>query len=290
MFGYVRPLKSKLSEGEEARFRAVYCGLCHALGRRYGSSMRLILNYDLAFLALVLGAFHEDPPFCHARCVAKPVKGRDYREPDPALLLAADLSVILTYFKLSDTASDESFFKSLAARASKLFMRRKYKKASSLHPGFDATVREQLNRLAGIEREGDPSLDKAADTFAIMLSAAAKESSLPENDERILTQFFYHLGRFIYLVDACNDLGEDMEKKRYNPVALRFSLKSPELTEELRSTLSFTLDNSLSNIAAAYELLTLSRDSDVIRNILYFGLRAVSYQVLSGTFGKKVQR
>lgn len=54
MFGYVRPSDRRLTEEERETFRAAYCGLCHALGASYGPAGRMILNYDLTFLAMVL--------------------------------------------------------------------------------------------------------------------------------------------------------------------------------------------------------------------------------------------
>ena len=54
MFGYVRPSLPKLTEEDKRRFRAAYCGLCRALGERYGLPARFILNYDLTFLAVLL--------------------------------------------------------------------------------------------------------------------------------------------------------------------------------------------------------------------------------------------
>ncbi|MDP4109577.1 MAG: DUF5685 family protein [Bacillota bacterium] len=287
MFGYVRPLKSKFTGDEEARFKCVYCGLCYALGKRYGKLTRLILNYDLAFMALLLGAFKEDSGNNHTRCPAKPFKGSDYRPPDETLSLCADLSVILTYHKLLDEIEDESFVKSLSARFLKLWMRPKYRKAAGYRPDFDKTVRLRLLALSEIEKEKNDSIDKAADTFAEILSAAACETDFSEKNSRILTHFLYHLGRWIYLVDAVNDLEDDMKKKRYNPVALRYSLSGRALSGDERRELLFTLENSLSNIAGAFELLELSRDRDVLSDIIYFGLKAVTLQILTARKGAK---
>ena len=55
MFGYVRPPQD-LPEEERRRFGRAYCGLCHALGERYGPAARFILNYDFTFLAILLTA------------------------------------------------------------------------------------------------------------------------------------------------------------------------------------------------------------------------------------------
>ena len=52
MFGYVRP--PELPPEELERFRRMYCGLCHALGQKYGQAARMILNYDLTYLAILL--------------------------------------------------------------------------------------------------------------------------------------------------------------------------------------------------------------------------------------------
>ena len=54
MFGYVRPAAQRLTQEQEQCFQSAYCGLCHALGARYGLAGRMILNYDLTFLAMLL--------------------------------------------------------------------------------------------------------------------------------------------------------------------------------------------------------------------------------------------
>lgn len=60
MFGYVRPAADRLTEEQEACFRAAYCGLCHTLGERYGLPGRMILNYDLTFLAMLLSEGQDE--------------------------------------------------------------------------------------------------------------------------------------------------------------------------------------------------------------------------------------
>ena len=74
MFGYVRPSDQRLTEEERQTFRAAYCGLCHALGRRYGAAGRMILNYDLTFLAMILS---EGGSTCEKRCIAHPLRKRE---------------------------------------------------------------------------------------------------------------------------------------------------------------------------------------------------------------------
>lgn len=290
MFGYVRPVKCNLTEEGQARFRSVYCGLCHALGRRYGLLARFILNYDFAYLALVLGAFAEEAPACRARCLRHPVCGCMYRQPDEPLNLAADLSLILTYHKLSDTIQDERGFRRILARLLRFLFQRKYRKAARLHPGYDREVCAHLSVLSALEAQQCASIDEVADTFAHILSSAAAQADLGADNNRVLKQLFYHMGRWIYLIDACNDLEEDFASGNYNPVRLRFSLLEPKLTGQAREQLQFTLEHSLASCAAAFELLSFSRDRDIILNIIYFGLRMVTTSVLDGTWGRKEEK
>ena len=90
MFGYVRPSDDRLSERDRDAFRAAYCGLCHTLGRRYGLAGRMILNYDLTFLAMVLSDGEGET--CLRRCAVHPIRRRCCAANDPALDTAADRS------------------------------------------------------------------------------------------------------------------------------------------------------------------------------------------------------
>ena len=105
MFGYVRPPVNALPQEELERFRRMYCGLCHTLSRRYGQAARFILNYDFTYLAILLSS-GEEGRRSEARCYTSPLKKRAYLEPDAAMELAADESVILAYWQLRDGVAD----------------------------------------------------------------------------------------------------------------------------------------------------------------------------------------
>lgn len=207
MFGYVRPVLSELPEEEKERFGAAYCGLCHVLGQRYGFGTRFILNYDFTFLAIVLGA-EDEPCFSCRRCGASPVKKKKIQCATRAMELAADESVILAYWKMKDGVSDSGFFSGLKYRAALAALHPAYSKARKLRPAFDEVTRRQLRELRQLEEENCPSIDQSADAFARILAAAAEEAA-DEKKRRILREMLYHLGRWVYLVDAADDLEED---------------------------------------------------------------------------------
>ena len=284
VFGYVRPPAQALSQEELDRFRRMYCGLCHTLGRRYGPAARFILNYDFTYLAILLSE-GEEGAVRHSRCAAHPGHGRDYLEATPALELAADESVILAYWQARDGVADHDWLHGLRYRAVSRVLEPAYRKASALRPEFDRTVRLQLDRLRELEKENCPSLDRAADTFAALLASAAGEVDSPVR-RRVLEQMLYHLGRWVYLVDAADDLRQDTAEGAYNPVALRFQLPDGAWTSESRAEFAATLDHSIHMVATAFELWDFGVWRTILETTIYTGLFQVGRAVLDGTFRK----
>lgn len=291
MFGYIRPSMERLSEAEKERFSAVYCGLCHTLGERYGLSARFILNYDFAFLVLLLSGSDAEHTM-HRGCIAHPFKGRNYFPENEALDLAADCSVILAWWQLRDGVNDHGLLGGLKYRAASSALAKAYQKARRVRPAFDESTRRHLDNLRALELSGCKSMDEPADTFAQLLQEISREVSDPVK-ARILEQMFYHLGRWIYLVDAADDLADDFKSGSYNPLIGRFSLSAGELTDEARDALVISLDHSIRLIAAAFELWDFGDWNEIIRSVVYEGLFCVGKAVLEGTFhaaGKKCSR
>lgn len=282
MFGYVRP---ELPEEEMTRFRQAYCGLCHTLGRRCGPAAQCILNYDFTFLAILLSD-GEEAACRRGRCAVHPVHGRDYLPPSAALDLAADESVILAYWQLRDGVEDHDWFHGLKYRGVSAILEPAYRKAAGIRPGFDESTRRQLNLLAELEGEECPSMDQAADTFAVLLREAAQAVDEPVR-RRVLEQLLYHLGRWVYLVDAADDLQQDAAAGSYNPVALRYGLPEGRWTEESRQSFAATLDHSIHMMATAFELWDFGVWTPVLEKTFYSGLFQVGRAVLDGTFRAK---
>ena len=170
MFGYVRPSdRAAVGAGDGRRFRAAYCGLCHALGKRYGLAGRMILNYDLTFLAMVLsdGAGRaecralRDPsgeglPLCGGRSGAEHGGGH---ERDTDLLAAAGRRGRPRLLGRIEIPGGLGRF--WAGRTARRGRRCR---------GFDRGARQQLDELSALERESCPTLDEPADAFARLLA------------------------------------------------------------------------------------------------------------------------
>lgn len=284
MFGYIRPLKPELKVKDFDKFKACYCSLCHTLGKEYGLPARFILNYDFTFMAMLLWSGGEPVRECSHRCPVSPFKRRCMVCPSDSLSKSAGYSLILAWWKLKDTAEDESFFKALGARLAMLGLYFSYKKAKRLWSGFDTAVERSISDLSALESEGCESVDKTADCFAGLLAAGAVGEGGAR--ERIFSQLLYHMGRWIYIIDAVNDMDEDLRGGKYNPLAARYGV-TDSLTDDQKNDLRVTLNHSLNLMISAYGLLDRSQWSDIIDNIIYLGMPAVTDAVFAGVFNIK---
>ncbi len=275
MFGYVRPLQPELKCKDLNLYRATYCGLCRCLRRRYGLIAPLFLNYDFTFLALLLWEPEASFVPCRGRCYAGLLRKEPMCPDSPALDQAADQSVILAWWKLRDSVRDEGFWRGIPARILSWLLGPARRKAARRRPAFDRTVQSCLEELSALEGEGCPSLDRTADTFARLLQSAAPQEGARG---RILSQLLYHLGRWIYLADARDDLEEDRLAGRYNPVAARYGPAGDD------GALRLTMDRSLELIGAALQLGDFGCRLPVLENIIYLGLPRVEEAVFDGSW------
>jgi len=280
MFGYVLPLRDELKVREMRQFQAAYCGLCGALSRHYGFAARFILNYDFTFLAMLLSCREAEPSYGVCRCPAHPFRKRRCCKETAAFADAAGYSVILAWWKLQDAIRDNGFFRTLPARLGAFFLGAAYHRAAAAYPKYAEACKAQLDRLQALEAADGDGLDLTADTFACILKAAAENGQ--GEDKRILEQLLYHVGRWIYILDACDDLEADFKTAAYNPLKGRFGLVEGVLSPEDKTWLQTTLAHSANLAASAYALLPARAWDGILQNILYLGLPGATRLVLEG--------
>lgn len=285
MFGYVRARWDILSEEERQAYQSAYCGVCHAMGKHYGHFSRLFLNYDFAFLAMLMAPPQTTCSNGCKGCFLHPIKGHPACENGAWLEQAAGESVILTYWKLKDSINDLSLLKGLPIRVLCLFLSRGYQKAKKRYPVFDTEVSCLLQELSRLEQENCPSIDQTADCFARLLCKATPVTS-NSGQNRALSQLLYHLGRWIYLIDGVDDLAKDKKSGNYNPIAARF----PNWSDEDQQYLYVNLQHSLSMAGSAFQLLEPNQWTSVIENILYYGLPNVTELVFCGKWNEYKNR
>ncbi|MCD7947473.1 MAG: DUF5685 family protein [Oscillospiraceae bacterium] len=263
---------------ENDAYQGVYCGLCHTIGKRHGFWGRMLLNYDFVFLSVLLTPQTERPTLEKKRCPARLYcTRRNCVTPSAGMDCAADESTVLAYWKLRDTVADAPFWKRQGARLLTLLFRPAYRRAAGAVPAFDALTEESLAALRVLEEEGCPSLDRTADAFASILRAAAPTTGDVARD-RAMGELLYHVGRWIYLLDAWDDMEEDKKNGAYNPILARYGDDGAGRGEDIR----LTLRHSCNLARSAFQLLDMGSWKELVENILYLGLPSMEEAVFSG--------
>lgn len=273
MLGYVTADKPELKMREFEIYSGYYCGICKSISRRYGQLPRMVLSYDAAFLALLLAGLNkeEDIP-TREHCIIHPVKKKTIVS-NEAVDYAADVMLILAWFKLLDDAHDEG---KVPARAAVKLLKGIYRKLEKARPELCRGIEEKLETLTVLEKEKCSNLDQAAEAFAKIMEVIFQEGPLPEGfrEEQVLRRIGYHLGKWIYLMDAVDDLEENIKSGVYNPLLYRFDYQKGEehFRDRIMETCRFNLFHYLGEMGKASDLLSLKKNRGIIENIVYKGL------------------
>lgn len=275
MFGYIKPLKPEMKIKEFDTYQAVYCGLCRQLGSSFGPAARLTLSYDFAFLSMLSMALQEETPcFARRRCFVNPLKKRFCCSCGSSSRLSGSTAMIMLYYKVRDNLHDSGPAGRLLAVLALPFAARARKKAAREYPQVEEAVSRCMQLQARVEASGTPLVDEAAEPSALALSAVLRILSDDPVQKRVLERLGYLLGRWVYCVDALDDLEEDLKSGNYNPFLKAWGLsgKSPLPAGCLEEAVA-SLYATTAEIAASYELLSLYRYKPILDNVIYLGLK-----------------
>ncbi len=275
MFGYIKVEHSELKVKEYELYRSTYCGLCRAMGKCTGQCSRMTLNYDFVFLALArLALTPAQVTFKRRRCLAHPFTKRNSMEKNPILTYCAGASAILNYQKIADDIADEKGFKRFRARLVLPFVSHARKKAIRRAPelrALDEAVAKRLCELTELEKSNAASVDRPAYLFGALLGDIMA-FGLEGNDARVAYELGKSVGAWIYIADAIDDMKDDVQKKRYNPIVMLYGGRLP--TKEELDSISAAIRNHLFSAEAAFDLFGTEDEAikNIIYNILYLGI------------------
>ncbi len=282
MFGYVRPNKPLLLVREYEEYKAVYCTLCKELGKHYGIITRMSLNYDLCFYALIsLNYSTSCPKVKKGRCTVNPAKACNYIDiGDDSYKKAAALTVLMTYYKLIDNVQDEGFWKSFAAKFLLLFFKRPAKRASNDYPKIAEALKQMTEEQNEIEKVENASIDACAEPTAKALSVIFED--INEEQSLILNRLGYFLGKWVYTMDAADDLKNDVKDGSFNPFISYMKNHDIDLndSEKVESECNEVLNSNVSMLIPPLNLLNEGRHINIIENVINLGLPQVQKEIL----------
>lgn len=261
MFGYVYIDQPEIRFKDFYRYRSYYCGLCRELGQRHGLLARLSLGYDLTFLALLLdGLYDDETEEREFRCPAHPLKKRQIRN-NIYTEYASDMNLLLTWYKCMDDWVDE---KKLLRRIYAAMMRRRVQKIEARYPRQAAVIRREMEAQQVYEASGEKHLDTAAGFSGRMIAElfAMKEDTW----EKPLRDIGFYLGKFIYILDAYEDVEADRQHRLYNPLEELYN--EPDFDRQVEQALMLMISAG----TEAFEYLPVDENLEILRNILYSGV------------------
>ena len=261
MFGYIAINKAEMKFRDFDIYHAYYCGLCKDLKERYGRSGQITLSYDMTFLIILLSGLYEPPAEDSIRnCVAHPFQKHAART-NEITQYAADMNIVLSYYKCLDDWADEHKKK---AWINSRLLRSKVKQIEKTYPEKVKLIRDMLAQISSCEKANEQDLDKMAGLFGeIMAEIFVWKQDIWKDS---LHRMGFFLGKFIYLMDAYEDIDDDIANACYNPF-MRFRER-----EDFDDYCKQILTMMIAECSREFEKLPILTHAEILRNILYSGV------------------
>ena len=285
MFGYVVVDKQRITDVEWTLYNAFYCGICKTIKEEYGNVARFFTSYDVAFLSILSHDCLNYPvELKESKCIGSPIKKKPMVQPNPLMRKLAAVAVLLVEYKLKDDVIDgKKTRKTILRLCSKAFG-----KANENYPKCSEIIDTYYAKLRELEKNGEQIIDRVADCFACMLKDITADVLADGADDNVLS-LAYNIGKYVYLIDAVDDIEDDNKKGNYNPYLACYkdfdSRKSffERHGEEIELSLTLAINKAI----AEFNSRRYNQSFTLLANIMYYGLRKRADEVLSGEKIKK---
>ena len=263
MFGYITVNRAELKVKESAAYDAYYCGLCHALHGLHGRAGQLTLTYDMTFLVILLnGVYEHEMHEKTGRCLVHPMKKHTERWNDFSSY-CADMNILLAYHNLLDDWQDD---RKLSRYAAAQLLSKTYRGIREKYPRQHQAVVDYMKALSVCEKSCSDNVEEAACLTGKMLAEifVCREDAWASD----LRQMGFFLGKFIYLMDAYEDMEKDHKHNRYNP----FLMMKEQSGDDFETFCRLLLTSMVQEAAKAFERLPIIMYTEILRNVLYSGI------------------
>jgi hypothetical protein len=277
VFGYITPIKDELKVKDFETLRHYYCGLCMCIKNNFGNLPRIGLNYDVTFFAVLLDSLYNEPTKNYiTHCIRHPIKKRICIEENLPLIYSANLNIALIYYNALDDVIDDNNLGSKALSLSLLPYKRKI-----TYKNIDNIIKSNLQELHSMELTNHAfPLDEITHPFGHIIGEILKEAPFTLNEDtpkvrNTLYRFGYSFGKWIYLIDALDDLKTDMGKGKFNPIGKAYNKKNlsyDELIKEIKESMDFLLMGLAMHCSDLLKELPIRKNEDIIDNVINRGL------------------
>lgn len=178
----------------------------------------------------------------------------------------ARMNILLSFYHFADDWQDEKSMKGLAGIH---LFKKKARKVCQEYPRQSKAIRLQLKKLSDLEKRQETDLDLVSGCFGELMA----EIFVIREDvwEDYLRKFGFYLGKFIYIMDAYDDLEKDMEKGSYNPLKYLYESYGED-KEGYEQEVYDILLMMMAEASGAFEMLPCVKEAELLRNIIYSGV------------------
>lgn len=264
MFGYINVNREKLNAADSSMYQSYYCGLCQVLKEEFGRKGQMLLNYDMTFLVVLLTGLYElEDKKSGFVCAIHPPKKRTARC-NEATRYAAAMNVLLSAKNFEDDWNDSRIY---TKKALSQMFKKDYERIRRQYPRQEEAIAEYLRRLEQAEKNCERNVDVAAGLTGEMLGEIFvwKENDIWAEELRCMG---FYMGKFIYLMDAYEDIAKDEKNRCYNVL----SLMQHETEQDFETFSKLMLTSMMAECAKSFERLPILLHAEICRNILYSGV------------------
>ncbi|MBO5224270.1 MAG: hypothetical protein J6C23_07155 [Clostridia bacterium] len=285
MFGYVVVDKEKLTPQENALYRAFYCGVCKTVKQEYGNLTRACTGYDITFLSILSHDCLNYPvQLTNENCIANPFQKKLIVKDNPLMRKVSAIAVLLVYYKLQDDVLDGKKSRKIL---STLFSKQ-VQKAQTIFPEADKIISSYYEKLREMEEQNEKVVDKVSDCFGSMLKEIF-ELVIPSCDANVYS-LAYNVGKYIYLIDAVDDIDDDARSGNYNPFIACYGeyTTREEFMQKHGEDIEFVVYGTINKAICAFNDRQYNQSYLLLKNIMHHGLKRRADDVFAQRKPQKV--
>ena len=263
MYGYIEIYKPELKVKDNDIYRSYYCGFCDTLKNTYGRAAQLTVGYDMVFLIILLTSLYDEKTnLSKKRCIVSPKK--HFFRTNKFSEYAADMQILYVYLKCRDDWNDEHKLLSLVE---KNLLENKFKSVKKKYSEKAEYIISEILKLENLEINKITDIDALSDFSGNIIS----ELFSYNNDmwQESLRKIGFYIGKYIYILDAFEDVDKDIKNNNFNPLKEDYiNLSQDEFNNKYYNILT----NNISECSKEFEYLPIIDNYDILKNILYLGV------------------
>lgn len=270
MYGYIVVNQGEMKFREYDVYHSYYCGLCKSLKKQYGWDSQLTLTYDMTFVVMLLSGLYEpETSVAQENCMIHPFKKHMVRS-NCFSEYAADMNMLLFYEKCRDDWNDE---RKVTRRMLMGMLKSSRKKVAAKYPEKTRRIMKGLKGICLAEKNMEPDIDKVSGYYGDVMGEVL--ACRADVWEETLRRMGFFLGKYVYLLDAFEDVEKDSENAAYNPLRKHYEEHPESFEDECKKLLTMMM----TECCREFEKLPIIENVEILRNVLYAGVWSRFYQV-----------